>query len=82
MTLDEDSESNANDDSDVDIMGNSSDVDIIDLDHCHHAGKATSVKYIILHDVCKSVVRFALPGILHETFATDQASLRANFWLN
>lgn len=38
MTLDGDDTVPAGDDDDVDIMGNSSDVDIIDLDDYHGAG--------------------------------------------
>lgn len=39
MTLDEDTPAPADDEDDVDIMGSSSDVDIIDLDGCN-AGNA------------------------------------------
>lgn len=42
MTLDEDDGPPANDDADVDIMGNSSDVDIIDLADLRSAGSATT----------------------------------------
>ena len=42
MTLDEDDGHPVEDDADVDIMGNSSDVDIIDVDDCRSAGSATT----------------------------------------
>ena len=67
MTLNEDTESNANDDSDVDITGNCSDVDIIDLDHFHHAGKTASVLYHVTHDASKSTVKPC--HLLHATCA-------------
>ena len=42
MTLDQDDGVPADDDADVDIMGNSSDVDTIDLNDYHSAGSATT----------------------------------------
>ena len=60
MTVDEDKGTDAKDDTDVDIMGNSSDVDIIDLNDDSHAGTAAFIVHasVYLFHQCRSLPCF------------------------